>query len=72
MKKTLNEELEQRIIELESFSYSVSHDLRAPLRGIDGFIAIFLTKYFLKIVLQLVNHTRTVLLFHLQFPSTFT
>src|SRR5258706_200244 len=43
--KTLNEELEQRIIELESFSYSVSHDLRAPLRGIDGFIAIFLTKY---------------------------
>src|SRR6267154_4489805 len=43
--KSLNEELEQRIIELESFSYSVSHDLRAPLRGIDGFIAIFLTKY---------------------------
>jgi PAS domain S-box-containing protein len=42
----LNEELEQRILELESFSYSVSHDLRAPLRGIDGFIAIFLTKYF--------------------------
>lgn len=47
--KSLNEELEQRIIELESFSYSVSHDLRAPLRGIDGFIAIFLTKYFEKV-----------------------
>ncbi len=42
---TLNEELEQRIIELESFSYSVSHDLRAPLRGVDGFIAMFLAKY---------------------------
>ena len=42
---TLNEELEQRIIELESFSYSVSHDLRAPLRGVDGFIAMFLNKY---------------------------
>jgi len=47
--KSLNEELEQRIIELESFSYSVSHDLRAPLRGIDGFIAIFLSKYFEKV-----------------------
>lgn len=47
--KTLNEELEQRIIELESFSYSVSHDLRAPLRAIDGFIAIFLAKYLDKV-----------------------
>lgn len=47
--KKLNEELEQRILELESFSYSVSHDLRAPLRAIDGFIAIFLTKYLDKV-----------------------
>ena len=47
--RQLNVELEQRVqertAELESFAYSVAHDLRAPLRGIDGYSKLFLDEY---------------------------
>jgi len=80
--RTLNAELEERVAartaelaertrQMEAFTYSVSHDLKAPLRGIDGYSRLLLEGYsdrldeeglaFLKTVRQATEQMRQLI-----------
>ncbi|MCS6992868.1 MAG: GAF domain-containing protein [Anaerolineales bacterium] len=69
--RTLNAELERRVLlrtreleaahkELASFTYTVSHDLRAPLRGIHGLTHIFLEDYGASLAPAAISHIRRI------------
>ena len=55
-----NRELELVVNELESFSYSVSHDLRTPLRSIDGFSQIVLKNNLAQLSKEVQDYLRLI------------
>ncbi len=69
--RQLNEDLEKRVVErtaqleaanreLEAFSYSISHDLRAPLATIDGFARLLLKEEGMPLAPEARNYARLI------------
>lgn len=67
----LNDELEIHVLnrtkqlslalnEIDDFAYSLSHDLRTPLRGIDGFSSILMEDYADKLDDQAINYLNSI------------
>lgn len=59
------EQLQTAIKELEAFSYSISHDLRAPLRSVHGYSKILLEDYYNKLDKE-GQHTLNVIMANAQ------
>jgi signal transduction histidine kinase len=53
--------LEQTIAELEAFSYSVSHDMRAPLRAMRGYSQVLLDEYAKKLDPEAQDYAKRIL-----------